>query len=107
MLNNGANLAIHDPRVSQTQVECALGKSQVDLDNFNESIWIYEKDIIKAVKSADAIIILTEWDEYKNLNWESLIKEMRKPAWVFDTRAVINPKSFNFEDVSFWNLGIG
>ena len=36
--------------------------------NFNENseaCWSYSQDVYKAVKNADAMIILTEWEDYK------------------------------------------
>ena len=43
------------------------------------------------VAGADAVLILTEWQQYRQLNWQALAALMRKPAWVFDARAVLRP----------------
>ena len=40
---------------------------------------------------ADAVLVLTEWQDYSELNWPDLAGRMRKPAWVFDARAVADP----------------
>ena len=40
-----------------------------DFFNF-EGKWIYENSIYNAVESSDAVVILTEWEEYKKINWE-------------------------------------
>ena len=34
---------------------------------------------------ADAVVVLTEWEEFKSIDWEQLIKIMRQPSWIFDT----------------------
>ena len=44
---------------------------------------------LKASESADAIILLTEWDIYKSINWNDVSNLMRHPAWIFDTRSII------------------
>ena len=43
--------------------------------------------------NADAVVILTEWDEYSKINWKEVSKKMRKPGWVFDSRSIISDKS--------------
>ena len=49
-------------------------------DVAREGDWIFEKDIRSACLESDAIIILTEWNEYTKINWENAYKIMRKPA---------------------------
>ena len=66
-----------------------------------------EKEINAAVLNADAILILTDWDEYKNLDLQSLSNKMRKPAWLFDTRSVINNNLVKETDLKFWQIGFG
>ena len=41
-------------------------------------------------KDADAIVVLTEWDEYSRLDWDSIALTMRKPSWIFDARSIIS-----------------
>tara|TARA_Y100000589_G_scaffold28724_1_gene23875 strand:- start:1339 stop:2751 length:1413 start_codon:yes stop_codon:yes gene_type:complete len=107
LIDNGAKLVIHDPRVSQKQIEFDLKQSPSIFDQFQESIWVYEEDIMKAVKLADAIVILTEWDYYRNLNWKLIIKGMRKPSWIFDTRGLISKETLKDLEINFWSLGNG
>ena len=59
-----------------------------DLKN-NESNLIFFSDIYQAAKKAHALIILTEWDDYKKINWNMISKNMSKPSWVFDTRGIL------------------
>ena len=60
---------------------------------------------LKAVKGADAVIILTEWEEYKNLDWQSIYDLMRKPAWVFDSRVYLDGKKLSEIGFNVWKLG--
>lgn len=48
------------------------------------------KNAVEACTDAEAIIIATEWDEFKQLDWVSLYANMKKPAFVFDGRGVID-----------------
>ncbi|MEW6421709.1 MAG: UDP-glucose/GDP-mannose dehydrogenase family protein [Deinococcota bacterium] len=42
-----------------------------------------------ALRGADAALVMTEWDEYRRLDWESALRQMRRPL-VIDTRHVIS-----------------
>mgnify|MGYP003324520343 CR=1 FL=1 len=70
-------LFIYDPKVNSYQIESELNSKQIINESSEESGWISCNSILEAVKDADALIILTEWEEFKNLH-ESLekIKEL-------------------------------
>ena len=38
---------------------------------------------------AYAVLILTEWKEFRKLNWKEIVKKMVPPAWVFDSRSIV------------------
>ena len=108
LLEEGANLVIHDPKVDADQIAKDLGKQYIiKKDIPQEGDWIFEKDIKNACVDSDAIIILTEWDEYFKIDWKEIAKIMRKPSWVFDSRSVINPKDFVNLDLNIWRIGDG
>ena len=105
MIDNGAKLLIHDPQVNEKQIANDLKENSSKIDCSSEGGWSYINNIYKSAKGVDAIVVLTEWDLYKTLEWEKLFELMRKPAWVFDTRSVVN--SENLEKIGFrvWKLG--
>ena len=110
LLEEGANLAIHDPKVKNIQIENDLGiQEQKNLKGTNqqEKTWSYEENILDTVKDSDAVLVLTEWEIYKNIDWEEVSKCMRKPAWVFDTRSIINKINIAKTDLNFWRIGDG
>jgi UDPglucose 6-dehydrogenase len=43
-----------------------------------------------ACHEAHAIAILTEWDEFKNYNWQRIYDSMQKPAFIFDGRNILD-----------------
>ena len=57
--------------------------------------------------NVDAALFLTEWNEFQSLEWCNLSKLMRKPAWVFDTRYLLNPKDLSLMDINYWRIGYG
>ena len=62
---------------------------------------------LKAAQQADAIIVLTEWEEFKGLDWQNIFEVMRKPAWVFDTRSIVNIKEAQKYGMKVWQVGFG
>ncbi len=76
LYNEKADLIISDPKATLNAM-----KDLTDLKNIT-----YEDDPYKAAVGADAIAILTDWKEYKDLDYKKIFKEMRKPAFIFDGR---------------------
>ncbi len=60
-----------------------------------------------AIRGADAVLILTEWQQYRELDWTTLAPLMRKPAWVFDARGVVDPKQVESGGLNVWRVGEG
>ena len=44
---------------------------------------------LAACADTHAIAVLTEWDEFKTLDFEAILKVMHKPAFVFDGRNIL------------------
>ena len=116
LLNEGANLIIHDPKVTESQIENDLNKNatkSLDNDDFScdekSGCWEYSKFIYnhEIFNNAHAVIILTEWEEFRKLNWKLISKKMVPPAWVFDSRSIVNTKNVREAGLSLWRLGDG
>ena len=58
-------------------------------------------------ENAHAVLILTEWDEFKNINWKPIAKKMVAPAWVFDSRSILDPDNIKDAGLNLWRLGDG
>ena len=108
LLKEGAILSIYDSRVNYSQIENDLNKNdKLFNDQSKEGKWSYQKDIYKTAKNADAVVILTESDEFKVLDWSKISKNMRSPSWVFDTKGIINMKEASVQDINIWTVGQG
>ena len=109
LLIDGAKLSIFDPKVKFDEI-CNNFK---DLNNAEEDSFKIEDAISMAssyeelANGSDAIVILTEWDEFKNIEWSKISKSMRKPSWIFDCRDIINLNDFTESDLNIWKLGYG
>ena len=67
--------------------------------------WIYSPTILDAAKGVDGIVVLTDWDEFKNINWKELYKYTRKPTWLFDSRNICDTDKAKKENIKVWELG--
>ena len=105
LIENGAELLINDPKVSKVQIEIELGLNEFENNNRNIGKWQFITDINKAAENADAIVIVTEWEEYKNLNWRKLSDLLRKPSWIFDTRGIIPISLLKELNSYYWQIG--
>lgn len=38
----------------------------------------------------DAVVIVTEWDEFKDLDYQRIYDTMKKPACIFDGRLILD-----------------
>ncbi len=74
----GAKILAYDPQ--------AMPKSRAILKNVK-----FVKTPYEAARHADALAILTEWDEFSNLDFKRVKKLMRAPV-LFDGRNMFNPK---------------
>ena len=109
LLEEGAQLAIHDPKVEPAQMALDLRQEAVEeADALNGAgSWALTQSVEEAVAGADAVLILTEWHQYRELNWQELAVRMRHPAWVFDARAVTDSGQVRAAGLTLWRVGDG
>ncbi|WP_288260284.1 nucleotide sugar dehydrogenase [uncultured Prochlorococcus sp.] len=114
LIEEGAYLLIHDPQVGYKQIEQDLNlrpfnknKNKNYSEKNNEGYWEPIDTVETNFNSADAVLILTEWEEYKKINWKNVSKVMRKPSWLFDARSIIDPNKVRNTGLNFWRIGDG
>ena len=62
-------------------------------------------DVAEALEGADAAVILTEWQAYREVDWDALAPLMRHPAWIFDGRGVVDPMALITTNLHLWRVG--
>ena len=114
LIDEGAILHIHDPKVESKQIAKDLNKepltrnsSSFELDNIEGGNWIMAALLDEVFVQSDAVLILTEWDFYSKIDWQIESKKMRSPAWVFDSRSIVNQKKVIDAGLNFWRIGDG
>ena len=106
LIEEGAFLSIYDPKVEKNQIEKDLEVDPLKNHQDNSKVqWIKSDSLENAIKDSHAIILLTEWDEFKNINLDSLIKIMKKPSWIFDTRLLVNIEKAQRAGFNVWQIG--
>ncbi len=115
LIEEGAILYIHDPKVEENQISKDLGLNSINLNRKNKAKnkiqnsgdWFFASNIDEIFPEADAILILTEWKEYTNFDWEKISTKMRRPAWIFDARSILDPKELENTNLNLWRIGDG
>ena len=105
---------IHDPKVNPLQIEIDLGMKQfpeienenIDNSNNNFGSWKFSKNL-NIFDNAHAVLVLTEWEDYKKIEWDHVAKKMNKPAWVSDARSIVNEDLIKKSGMNMWSLGDG
>ena len=69
--------------------------------------WSFSNNIYDVFKSTDCVVFMTEWKVFSEIKWEQAAKDMRHPAWVFDTRGIVNKTKVIESGLNFWGLGAG
>lgn len=95
LLDEQADLHIYDPKVSEVQITTDLlkdGSTSEDIVNKKITVYNTTKDLFD---EAHAVVIITEWDEFKTFDWESIYTKMNKPSFIFDGRNLLNKEQLS------------
>jgi UDPglucose 6-dehydrogenase len=102
LLRAGARIRAHDP-VAQEQAARALASDLREQPALLRNITFVAKPM-DAVLQADALVVLTEWKNYKSPNLRALKEAMRQPL-VLDGRNLYEPHAMAAAGITY--LGIG
>jgi UDPglucose 6-dehydrogenase len=105
LLNEQAELWVYDPKVKAEQIYADLDYLNTRSESENRRLVKVINDPYKAMDNAHAVAVLTEWDEFKSYDWQKVYDGMKKPAFVFDGRNVIEGDVLM--DARFLHEGIG
>ena len=100
LLTERAQIAVHDPRVAKEAIAVALS----DADGA-ERLLAVEADPYVAIDGSHALLVMTEWDEFKRLDYKRAFSMMQKPAFVFDGRNLLDHAALR--EIGFIVHGIG
>ena len=105
LLDEEAYIYVYDPKVSAKQIHLDLNNLNSREKSLNTRNLNVEESPYDASKNSHAIAILTEWDEFREYDWEKIYKSMKKPAFIFDGRNILDKTKL--EKIGFIYKSIG
>ncbi|MGE4242334.1 UDP-glucose dehydrogenase family protein [Ramlibacter sp.] len=102
LLRAGARIRAHDP-VAYEQAERALADDFADAPALLENFSLVDKPM-EAVVDADALVIVTEWKNYRSPNLAALRKSMKLPL-VIDGRNLYDPHQLTAAGLMYVGIG--
>lgn len=93
LIEAGCHVRVYDP-VAMNECRRRMGEDAV----------YYAKDIYDAVLEADALLLLTEWKQFRIPSWEVVRRSMNHPA-VFDGRNIYDPEEMRANGFFYSSIG--
>jgi UDPglucose 6-dehydrogenase len=84
-----ANVVVHDPQVPLCQIREELTYLGVPTETLDRHL-SFSIDALAAADRAHGVAILTEWDQFRQLDWQQIHGKMFKPAFLFDGRNILD-----------------
>lgn len=85
LLTEMAEVVVYDPKVPADQIR----RDVLGPDGKNDRLVIVDS-AESAAKDAHAIAVVTEWDEFKTIDFSEVYENMPKPAFLFDGRNLLD-----------------
>ena len=102
LLKKNIQIDIYDPKVEKKQI--CLDLSQFTNSHNPEMVNVVSKPT-KNLSTFNIVAILTEWDEFINYDWEKIYKKMKKPAYLYDGRNILD--KHKLKSIGFNYIGLG
>lgn len=91
---DGALINAYDPEAAET-ARAVLG-NKVN----------YKKSMYEALKGADALVIITDWDEFKDPDWKKVSSLLKSPI-IIDGRNMFEPREMEKRGFVYHSVGRG
>ena len=95
LCKEGARIKVYDPK--------AMNKTKAALGDYGKDVK-FCKDAYAVARNSDCLVLVTEWNEFKELDFKK-IKKLMKQAVIVDGRNIYNPQEM--KRLGFRYVGIG
>ena len=102
LINEDIRIDVYDPKVNKDQVDFDLSYLN---ENYDKSLVKFIEDPISNISNYNLIAIMTEWEEFKNYDWNKIYSLIKKPAFIFDGRNILEVKKI--KKIGFNYIGLG
>ncbi|MFH1370059.1 MAG: UDP-glucose/GDP-mannose dehydrogenase family protein [Planctomycetota bacterium] len=92
LLERGMKIKAYDPEAATTAKAVLGGKIDIFANGYD------------ALDGADALVILTEWQEFRNPDFELIIKKLKRPV-IFDGRNLYDPEILKKAGIEYYSVG--
>lgn len=93
LLDKGAKIKAYDPKAMETAKSIFADKI------------IYASNSYEALENADALILITEWNEFKRPSFDKIKSKLKEPI-IFDGRNQYDKKRMTDRGIKYISLGI-
>ena len=102
LVHAGATVAVYDP-VAMEEAKRVLA---LDFNEKPEKLTqiIFAKNAIEALKHADALIVVTEWSEFRHLDFTTVKQQLQQPI-IFDGRNLFDPTTLKNHGIEYHAIG--
>ncbi len=98
ILSDGGNVRAFDP--------IAMDAARAQLTDLPANRLFYTKTVYEAADGVDALVLATEWNEFRNPDWARIKLGMKKPV-IFDGRNIFDPKKMIASGFTYFGVGRG
>ncbi len=92
LLESGMKITAYDPEAGSAALEILDGKIQLTQNSY------------EALDNADALVIFTDWQEFRNPDFETIAAKLKKPL-IFDGRNLYDPKIVKAAGFEYHSIG--
>ncbi|NGM67228.1 nucleotide sugar dehydrogenase [Sphingobacterium sp. SGR-19] len=105
LLDEEGQIVVYDPKVSAEQIYKDLDALGTRAPEANRRLVKVVDDPYRALDQAHAIAVLTEWDAFKTYDWAKIKEAMKKPAFVFDGRKLLDRSQLETLGFKYYAIG--
>ena len=98
LVGEHAKVVVSDPK--------AIENAKLEMPDLLDQI-AFEEDPYAAAEGAHAVAILTDWKEYKELDYQRIYDSMAKPAFIFDGRNMLDHQALFEIGFEVFSIGKG
>ncbi len=102
LLNSKIEIGVFDPKVNINQIQFDLSDLN---ENYDKTLVKFIQDPVSNISNYNLIAIMTEWDEFKEFDWQYIYSKIKKPAFIFDGRNILNIEKIKKLGFNYTGLG--
>jgi UDPglucose 6-dehydrogenase len=106
LLMENAKVSVYDPKVPFDIIVRDLSKAGVP-DSVLKTNLTHAQTPLESLHHAHAMVVLTEWDEFRELPFEEIYQSMYKPAFAFDGRNILSSQVLRDVGFQLYSIGLG